>query len=166
MASLAGVTNTQIDYESQLELKVGWISHIDNEDRLWVDFPGNCSKPVVGQVLVSALREDFKSSAYDEKIYVLLAFEKADRTSPVVIGAIRKQLPKKIVQVDYNQAGSTEVVVDGEKIVLVGHKEIKLRCGKCSITLDCDGKVTIKGQSIVSQAAKRNSIKGGSVAIN
>jgi len=45
-----------------------------------------------------------------------------------------------------------DAIVDGERIVMTGKKEVVLRCGKASIALTADGKVVVRGAKIISTA--------------
>ena len=49
---------------------------------------------------------------------------------------------------------------------IVSEKEVVLRCGKSSITLRADGRVSIRGKFVESCAEGTNRINGGSVSIN
>jgi hypothetical protein len=51
-------------------------------------------------------------------------------------------------------------------MVVSAKHELVLRCGRASITLDSDGKVTIRGTQVVSHASGVNLIRGGSVQLN
>ena len=46
------------------------------------------------------------------------------------------------------------------------HRLLWVRCGESSLTMKRDGKIVVKGRTIVSRASRVNKIKGGSVAIN
>jgi hypothetical protein len=54
----------------------------------------------------------------------------------------------------------------GETLVFAAEEEIRLVCGKSSITLTRNGRVVVKGVEIVSRGTRTNKIKGGSVSIN
>jgi hypothetical protein len=53
-----------------------------------------------------------------------------------------------------------------EELRLEAKKSLTLRVGEGSITIREDGKILIKGKDLVSQAKRRNRIRGGSVEIN
>jgi hypothetical protein len=82
--------------------------------------------------------------------------------SPVVVGVLREASDDD----ETARAPRLDAVVDGERIVLSGQKEVVLRCGKASIALTADGTVVIKGARLLSSAAGSHRIKGGSVQIN
>jgi hypothetical protein len=59
-----------------------------------------------------------------------------------------------------------EVEADGEKLVLEARREITLRCGKASIHLTADGRVTIRGTQVLSRSEGPNRVQGASVQLN
>jgi hypothetical protein len=59
-----------------------------------------------------------------------------------------------------------EVEADGEKLVLEARREVTLRCGKASIHLTADGRVTIRGTQVLSRSDGPNRVQGASVQLN
>lgn len=59
-----------------------------------------------------------------------------------------------------------EMEVDGQRREIVAERELVFRCGKSSVTLSRDGKITIRGEEIVSRANGANRIQGGSIQLN
>jgi uncharacterized protein (DUF2345 family) len=59
-----------------------------------------------------------------------------------------------------------DAVIDNDRIVLDAKREIVLKCGKGSITINKDGKIVILGTNLISRSRGRNKIKGASVSIN
>lgn len=53
-----------------------------------------------------------------------------------------------------------------EELAFSSDKKITLRCGKSSITLYPNGKITLKGEYILSDAEGINRLSGGRVDIN
>jgi hypothetical protein len=53
-----------------------------------------------------------------------------------------------------------------DELVLEARQKITLRCGKASITLYPNGKIALRGEYIVSDAAGINRIAGGQVELN
>ncbi len=64
------------------------------------------------------------------------------------------------------QSSSETLHVDGKRIVLEGKEEIVLRCGDSCITLQANGKISIKGKYVLSRSSGVNRILGGSVQVN
>lgn len=71
---------------------------------------------------------------------------------PLILGLLQTALP--------------EVEVDGEKLVLEARREMTLRCGKASITMSADGRVTIRGTQVLSRSDGANRVQGASVQLN
>lgn len=53
-----------------------------------------------------------------------------------------------------------------DELVLEARRKITLRCGKASITLYPSGKIALRGEYILSDAAGINRIAGGQVELN
>ncbi len=64
------------------------------------------------------------------------------------------------------QPPQAEVVADGERLVLDARREVTLRCGKASITMTADGRVTIRGTQVLSRSDGPNRVQGASVQLN
>jgi hypothetical protein len=93
---------------------------------------------------------------------VLLVFERADVTRPIIVGWLRAD-----DNMSPNDApGSVEVDADGERLVVTAKEQLVLRCGKASVTLTKAGKVLIEGAYVSSRSSGVNRIKGGSVQLN
>ncbi|SAL29663.1 hypothetical protein AWB70_01774 [Caballeronia cordobensis] len=93
---------------------------------------------------------------------VVLAFEAGDITRPIVLGVLRGQsgwpLPDMPAQV--------EVEADGERMLVRAREQLVLACGEARIVLHRDGRIDIKGHSIVSEAVAVNRIRGGRISLN
>jgi hypothetical protein len=129
---------------------LGSLTRIDGTGRPWVVFPG-----ASGEV-AAATTVPLNAEAVGAR--VTLMFASGDPNQPVVMGVLREA------------AGSgtreMEVRMEGERLVLEGHREIELRCGKASILLRENGKVVVKGTHIVSRSSGANKVKGASIALN
>lgn len=94
---------------------------------------------------------------------VVLLFEDADPERPIVVAWVA-DAPHGAARGD---AGApSEVRVDGRRIVVAGESEIELRTGKASLTLTADGKILLKGVSVLSHAKGMNRIRGAAVRVN
>lgn len=71
---------------------------------------------------------------------------------PLILGLIQPLVP--------------DVEADGEKLVLEARREVTLRCGKASIHLTADGRVTIRGTQVLSRSDGPNRVQGASVQLN
>lgn len=88
-----------------------------------------------------------------------LGFEAGDPMRPIVIGVIL-EAPGR------SAPAPTEVLLDGEHVVLTAQKQIELRCGDAALILSADGRIEMRGTYITSHASATQRILGGSVNIN
>ena len=58
------------------------------------------------------------------------------------------------------------MIRDGETVRVDAESRLELRCGKASIIMESDGRITVRGSKLVSQASGSNLIRGGSVKLN
>jgi len=88
---------------------------------------------------------------------VALLFEAGDPLKPLIVGRIVDPVCK---------SPEVAVVRDGESVRITGEKRVELRCGKASIILEKDGRITIRGSQVTSYASGTNRIRGGAVHLN
>ncbi|WP_263495470.1 DUF6484 domain-containing protein [Mesorhizobium sp. CO1-1-8] len=86
-----------------------------------------------------------------------LLFEDGDPARPLVVG--------RIVDPAHKSTG-LQVAREGDRVVITGKERIELRCGQASIILEKNGRVTIRGTQLTSQASGTNRIRGGAVHLN
>ncbi len=116
-----------------------------------VVFPGNSR-----DVAVPA-RSTVSLGSADVGAQVALVFEDGDPDRPLVIGKVLATA---------RAAPAAEAVRDGKRLTVTAREEIELRVGKASILMHADGRITLRGARIVSQASGANRIRGGSVHLN
>ncbi|MEN3332481.1 MAG: hypothetical protein V7641_1846 [Blastocatellia bacterium] len=128
-----------------------------------VDFPTNiCNGPIAARSTVALTGRDLGRE-------IVLAFEEGHPKRPVVMGLIQNSEAAQSSSLAGHQAekeNPIELEADGEKLLLSANKEIALRCGKGSITIQSDGKIIIRGTYLLSRSSGLNKIKGGAVQIN
>jgi len=59
-----------------------------------------------------------------------------------------------------------EARLGGRRIVLEGHDEVELRCGRAVLKLRHNGEVVIRGVTLKTEASGVHRIRGGKVQIN
>ena len=141
---------------------VGKLVSVDKTGDILVDYQDN---PFSGPL---PARSTVKISNMDENKDTLLMFEKHDPRLPIIIGIVQDQPfvthPSKEITLEKTRI--KDVVVDGKRIVFDAKKEIILRCGKGSVTIQANGKIVIKGTDLISRSKGMNKIKGTAVRIN
>jgi len=109
---------------------------------------------------VVALSETELQQAVAARQAVMLTFEDGDVDRPVILGLLA---PVPATRTTRALAGSPGI---DDVVVIKGRSSLELRCGAASITLRQDGKVIVRGTSVISRATKENRISGGSVHFN
>lgn len=116
-----------------------------------VVFPGNPQETALPARSLTELTADMIGSE------VALLFQEGDATRPLIVGRIVDPVRKTT---------APQVVRDGERVRIVGDERIELRCGKATILMEKDGRITIRGTYVVSQASATNRVRGGSIELN
>lgn len=128
-------------------LVMGTLAALDRQGGALVSFEGNpAGVPVPARALVQLNQADIGKM-------IALQFERGDIAQAVVIGLLHSRA---------GQAGNTA----SDNVTIAAKKNLTLKCGKASISLDADGNVEIRGQDLLFRAAGENSIKGSSVSLN
>lgn len=132
---------------------VGKLAGVGADGQIWIDLPASRRQEVLARTTVS-----LDASMIGREL--LIAFVDNDPDLPVVTGVMR--LPQDAT----GAAPLAEAIVDAERIVLTGRREVVLRCGGASIALAADGRVVIKGANLLATASGLHRIRGGAVQIN
>lgn len=117
-----------------------------------VVFPGNTSETAVPARSLAELTSAMIGSE------VALLFLEGDPGRPMIVG--------RIVDPARKGAPAPEILRDGERVRITAKERVELRCGKASIILEKDGRITIRGSYLTSHASAANRIRGGSVNLN
>ena len=94
---------------------------------------------------------------------VVLVFDGADPTKPIVLGVVRISEARPLLEPTPRHV---EIDADGERLIVTAKEQLVLQCGKASITLTKAGKVLLQGTYVSSRSSGVQRIKGGSVHIN
>jgi hypothetical protein len=119
------------------------------EESPLVVFPGNPEETALPARSLCELTSDMIGSE------VALLFQEGDPRKPLIVGRIVKP-----------GASAPQVLRDGESVKITARERIELRCGKATIIMDKDGRITIRGAHIVSHASGAQRIRGGSINLN
>lgn len=141
--------------------------------QLIVDYLQNPAGPQPALSVITLTEPEARDLA-ERKASVVLNFVDGRPEQPIIMGIVqgRPLVPLQAAKSKSKSgvAPATDVtlsaMVDGEHVTLVGKESVELRCGKASITLSKDGKVTIRAKSISSRATGSHRLRGGSVEIN
>lgn len=154
------------------EPRVGRLVGFDARGRLLVEVSGQRA-PLPARSLLrldQALRQ-----AVLRRAEVLLLFEAGDRRKPIVAGVLQPTAqdptPAQITSLteprdDAPRSLSLEADADGKRVRLTAQDEIVLECGKASITLRRNGRISIRGVEVDSSAVGTHRIRGGQVRLN
>ena len=115
---------------------------------------GTESKPIIMGLIYSPLQQVLENVIANTKIV-------GDEDEVVF-----SEVPAKTEKEFSKSSSENAVYIDGKQIIMEGHEEIVLRCGDASITLNKNGKISIRGKYLLSRATGVNRILGGSVQVN
>ena len=143
---------------------VGRIIEVTADGRVMVDFPENRGRRPVESRFVS-----LGSSPFDNKSLVgtpvLIVFEDANPRLPIILGPVFERT-SDASQALGGRAIAKQSEPDGGSAILEAREEVLLRCGESSLSMRKDGRIVLKGRTIVSRASRTNKIRGASVTIN
>jgi hypothetical protein len=93
---------------------------------------------------------------------VVMGHEGGDLRRPIVLGVLGGDEGWPLRE----SVGNVEVSADGERMTVSARHQLVLRCGESSIVLRSDGRVEIRGETVITQAVGANHVRGGSVQLN
>jgi hypothetical protein len=121
------------------------------EDAPLVVFPGNPRETAIPARSLAELTSDMIGAE------VALLFQDGDPGRPLIVGRIVEPV---------RRTSAPQVIRDGEHVRITADERIELRCGKATIVMEKDGRITIRGTYVTSHASAANRIRGGSVNLN
>ena len=125
---------------------LGW----DDEAPL-VIFPGNPVETALPARSLCALSIDMIGCE------VALLFQDGNPRKPLIVGRIVEPASAK---------APPQVIRDGQRVRVTADERLELRCGKATILMEQDGRITIRGTHIISHASGAQRIRGGSINLN
>ena len=88
---------------------------------------------------------------------VALLFQDGNPHKPLIVGRIVEPARGK---------APPQVIRDGQRVRVTADERLELRCGKATILMEQDGRITIRGAHIISHASGAQQIRGGSINLN
>jgi hypothetical protein len=145
-------------------VRLGAVVALALPDAVWVALDGGATR-LRARVAMDCDAERLQRAILN-KDQVVLAFEDGDLNRPLLLGIVAA--PRASTSDSHSTPNGINAYaeVDGERVQLRAQQEIVLQCGDASISLRRDGRVTIRGAYIETNARTTNRIKGGNVRIN
>lgn len=135
-------------------LLIGWITALPEAGRAMVLLPSQAEQPLPARSLCAL--DDSHIGAQ-----CALMFEGGRSDRPIVMGLL--QHPVLPVSVAGEAALRREQ--DG-CLLLSAREEIVLHCGQATLRLCQDGRIELRGSTVISHASGLNRVRGGSVKLN
>lgn len=132
---------------------IGFISHLNDQGLPCVAIPGSAAEALPARSLC-VISDEHRGQQ------CALLFENGDPRAPLILGLL--QHPVLSLQGDIEQARHN---VDGELHLHARHA-IELHCGEASFRMSADGRIELRGSTLVSHATGLNRIRGASVKLN
>lgn len=132
---------------------IGFISHLNDQGLPCVAIPGAADEALPARSLC-AIGDEHRGQQ------CALLFENGDPRAPLILGLL--QHPVLSLQGDIDQARHS---ADGELHLHARHA-IELHCGDASFRMSADGRIELRGSTLVSHATGLNRIRGASVKLN
>ncbi len=97
---------------------------------------------------------------------VVLSFVEQE---PMIVDIVYSSLQSRSnpsTDTGFSRSNGNQVEVDGEKVTITATRSLILKCGGASIELDADGKISIRGERMVSKVRGAQVIRGASIKLN
>ena len=133
---------------------IGFIADLDLDGCPRVIVPGGDDTPLRARALCVV-------QAAERGRQCALMFENADPRQPLILGLLQHPVLSL-----YSPDGDVAVQRNGEELVLQAETAIELRCGDASLRLSADGRVELRGATVISHATGLNRIRGASIKLN
>ena len=139
---------------------VGHVVDVTADGQARVDYDGNTAGPLPARTIFDVATRPAPQTP------VLLVFENADPTRPIILGYPRESLTPAVTTTTATAVTEQHVALGARSFVVEAGEELVLRCGQGSITLHADGTIAVRGTRLLSRASGTNRIKGAAVRIN
>lgn len=132
---------------------IGWIDSIDERGSPMVAVPGILPEPRQASALCPLAAEHVGAQC-------AVMFAAGQPASPIVMGLLHHSV------FALSHPGGLQVQDDGETLHIAHAKEIALHCGKASLRMTQDGRIELRGTTLISHATGLNRVRGASVKLN
>lgn len=133
---------------------IGFIADLDHDGCPRVIVPGGDDVPLRARSLCVV-------QAGERGRQCALMFENADPRQPLILGLLQHPVLSL-----HSPAGEVSVQRTDDELVLRAETAIELRCGNASLRLSADGRVELRGATVISHATGLNRIRGASIKLN
>lgn len=132
---------------------VGVLHDFDDAGRPRIVVPGHIGVPRVARAIcVLGPGQEGQQCA--------LLFEEGDLTRPLIMGVLQEPV------ITIHALGATTTTQEAESFTVEAERAIELRCGKASLRLSSDGRIELRGSTVVSHATGLNRMRGASIKLN
>lgn len=152
-SSVVSSTATRTRQPATTGVVIGFIAHMNDQGLPCVAIPGSAEEALPARSLCAIGGEHRGQQC-------ALLFENGDPRAPLILGLL--QHPVLSLQGDIDQALHS---ADGELHLHARHA-IELHCGEASFRMSADGRIELRGSTLVSHATGLNRIRGASVKLN
>jgi hypothetical protein len=132
---------------------VGWITALGEDGLIRVEAPSLGDLPLMARSMCPMTVEQVGAQC-------ILSFELGDPRRPLVMGLLQDPV------IVLGTQGTTAVIQDAESVRVYATQEIHLHCGKATLRMTRDGRIELRGTTVVSHASGLNRIRGGVVKLN
>lgn len=142
-------------------LLVAIVDGADAHGRPRISWHGGPAQPVIAETVWMPQQVDWNRCP---GINVVIGFMGGNPARPMILGLL--SAPPEAVEPEREPEVSDQREVLPRVVRIESSEEIVLECGKSKIMLRADGRITLLGGTLVSEATGTNRIRGGSVQIN
>lgn len=132
---------------------VGLLHDFDAAGQPRIVIPGRIEQPCVARSICLL-------SAGQEGRQCALLFENGDLSQPLIMGLLHEPV------ITVHTVGAVTAVQEAESFSVEAERAIELRCGKASLRLSSDGRIELRGTTVISHATGLNRIRGASIKLN
>jgi hypothetical protein len=132
---------------------VGVLHDFDDSGRPRVIVPGHIVVPRVARAICAL-------GPGQEGRQCALLFEEGDLARPLIMGVLQEPV------ITIHALGATTTTQEAESFTVEAERAIELRCGKASLRLSSDGRIELRGSTVVSHATGLNRMRGASIKLN